>query len=353
MRASAPLPLPSSTCIYTPNDTAYTNTNEETERHARALQDNRLAFRGFNVGDLVLFIRVTLPSGSSFLAFNDECPHHYLSPASIGAVGHSAAYTLGRIVFLERKIAHVDTKTCQEDACKNAENGTALRAKSSTPPAVSTQSTVEICSSENPYGLPPNTRYCELTVEPFPPHTSTTPVTDESSVLNHDDPRAEPRISFHSFHVGQVALFFHTGIAGCYLAFNQNCGHHYLAPESIASAQEQCRTSVRSNGDTATDHLQGANDISSRECKGNADGWINSKHSSFSSSPSPSSSPLSSSPPSPASTSSPAYVFGEIVFMDHRIATAKGDLTGNPFNLQEGTVFYMVTIAPMGMAATG
>merc|ERR1712070_894812 len=79
------------------------------EEHSVTSRD-KIAFRQFRIGDLALFIRVSPPSEDSsknaiFLAFNEEQPHYYLSEESARLAGGSAAYLVGRLVFVDRCVA--------------------------------------------------------------------------------------------------------------------------------------------------------------------------------------------------------------------------------------------------------
>ncbi|TYZ58917.1 hypothetical protein PybrP1_009521 [[Pythium] brassicae (nom. inval.)] len=111
------------------------------------------------------------------------------------------------------------------------------------------------------------------------------------SVVSSASPAAaqqHQRISFRSFHISHLALFFLKGGKLPYVAFNEGAPHYYLAHESLQAA-------MQSGG-------------------GGGDG---------------------------SDKTPPAYICGEIIFIDTFQATEDF----NPYRLPYGTRFYVVTVA--------
>ncbi|DAZ95761.1 TPA: hypothetical protein N0F65_010263 [Lagenidium giganteum] len=237
--------------------------------------DNRLeellgiCYKSFSCGSVALF--VPTPFGD-YIAFHEGCPHYYLSMESIEAFkrdGSNPSYVLGTIVFIED---------------------------------------YESTTDRNPFCLREGTTYHVVTVTPLSDgqHATSdakTSLTDElplSQVLSSRSPRgSEPtgsfstsqlpstttvhqRISFRTFQISHLVLFFLRAGKLPYVAFNEGAPHYYLANESIQAARA---------GDP-NDKL-------------------------------------------------PAYICGEIIFIDSFQATEDF----NPYRLPYGTRFHVVTVA--------
>lgn len=178
--------------------------------HNETKHTNKIAFRSFEADDIALFIRV---GERTFLAFNDHCPHYYVSEESVHGIGTckvngtpeeiEVAFILGRIIFIED---------------------------------------FEAQAHRNPYGLTQGSEYHQCTVVLLPEQVD--PGEEGCSQCGSEGgfdgvgggQQLQQKISCESFGVHDLALFFETGRSNCFLAFNRKCPHYYLSMESINSA---------------------------------------------------------------------------------------------------------------------
>ncbi|KAF1315750.1 Ulk/ulk protein kinase, partial [Globisporangium splendens] len=237
-----------------------------------------ICYKSFSCGSIGLF--VPTPFGD-YIAFHEGCPHYYLSMESIAASerdGRNPPYVLGCIVFIE------DYVTSAESNPFNLREGTKYHIVTVTPLSSSESgandgmgagaSSIEdelplsqVLTSRSPRNEPPTNSF------------SSVQAVANASTTQHQ------RISFRSFHISHLALFFLKGGKLPYVAFNEGAPHYYLANESLQAA-------MQSEGDGSD-------------------------------------------------KTPPAYICGEIIFIDTFQATEDF----NPYRLPYGTRFHVVTVA--------
>jgi hypothetical protein len=226
-----------------------------------------ICYKGFSCGSVGLF--VPTPFGD-YIAFHEGCPHFYLSMESIEAFkldgGRNPPYVLGCIVFIEDYVASTDGNPyCLRDGtpyhivtvtplASSNSSATATSIPSDygdlpmsqalaprtlafepPPPPPPPRPTGGFFSSLSSY-LQPTPAVPQPTVaEPFdvpaPPQPSFSPATTNGSLTQHQ------RISFRSFQISHLALFFLKGGKQTYVAFNEGAPNYYLATESIQAAR--------------------------------------------------------------------------------------------------------------------
>ncbi|GMF26936.1 unnamed protein product [Phytophthora lilii] len=161
------------------------------ERRQWVTDDNRLeellgiCYKSFSCGSVALF--VPTPFGD-YIAFHEGCPHYYLSEESIAASKK------------DDSVGTADSSSASDELPLSQ---------------VLTGRTVASDVEEN--GLH------EVLSEQPPTHDSGTPVEHQ-------------RISFRSFQISSLALFFLKGGKLPYVAFNEGAPNYYLANESIQAA---------------------------------------------------------------------------------------------------------------------
>lgn len=256
------------------------------ERRQWVTDDNRIeellgiCYKSFSCGSVALF--VPTPFGD-YIAFHEGCPHYYLSEESIAASkkdDRNPPYVLGHIVYID------DHETTNELNPYCLREGTRYHVVSVTPLATSSHDAngsvgttdSSSASDELPLSQVLTGRTVVDDVEEHGLHeVSTVQPTPSTSPLEHQ------RISFRSFQISSLALFFLKGGKLPYVAFNEGAPNYYLANESIQAA-------ILGVGSDRTP---------------------------------------------------PAYICGEIIFIDTFQATEDF----NPYRLPYGTRFHVVTVA--------
>ncbi|CAI5730217.1 unnamed protein product [Peronospora destructor] len=258
------------------------------ERSQWVTDDNRLeellgiCYRSFSCGSVALF--VPTPFGD-YIAFHEGCPHYYLSEESIAASkkdDRNPPYVLGHIIYIE------DHETTDKLNPFCLREGTKYHVVSVTPLATSSHDANDsIGAAENlsvsdelPLSQVLTGRTVASGAEESGLHEA---VGKRPSVEATHGPIEHQRISFRSFQISSLALFFLKGGKLPYVAFNEGAPHYYLANESIQAAIL----------DVGSDRTP------------------------------------------------PAYICGEIIFIDtfHAIEDF------NPYRLTYGTRFHVVTVA--------
>ncbi|CAI5725309.1 unnamed protein product [Hyaloperonospora brassicae] len=258
------------------------------ERRQWVTDDNRLeellgiCYKSFACGSVALF--VPTPFGD-YIAFHEGCPHYYLSDESVAASkkdDRNPPYVLGHIVYIE------DHETTGNSSPYCLREGTKYHVVSVTPLATSSHDangsvgTVEKLSVSDE--LPPSQILTGRTVASDVEESSLHEcVGEQPSAATTHGPVEHQRISFRSFQISSLALFFLKGGKLPYVAFNEGAPNYYLANESIQAA-------ILGVGGDRTP---------------------------------------------------PAYICGEIIFIDTFQATEDF----NPYRLSYGTRFYVVTVA--------
>ncbi|KAG3145772.1 hypothetical protein PI124_g14669 [Phytophthora idaei] len=258
------------------------------ERRQWVTDDNRLeellgiCYKSFSCGSVALF--VPTPFGD-YIAFHEECPHHYLSEESIAASkkdDRNPPYVLGHIVYIE------DHETTDKLNPYCLRDGTKYHVVSVTPLATSSHdangSVGTVDSSSASDELPLSQVLTGRTVASDVEENGLHGVASEqsSAEVSHGSMEHQ-RISFRSFQISSLALFFLKGGKLPYVAFNEGAPNYYLANESIQAA-------ILGVGSDRTP---------------------------------------------------PAYICGEIIFIDTFQATEDF----NPYRLPYGTRFHVVTVA--------
>ncbi|KAF1781653.1 Autophagy-related protein 11 [Phytophthora cactorum] len=258
------------------------------ERRQWVTDDNRLeellgiCYKSFSCGSVALF--VPTPFGD-YIAFHEGCPHHYLSEESIAASkkdDRNPPYVLGHIVYIE------DHETTDKLNPYCLREGTKYHVVSVTPLATSSHdangSVGTVDSSSASDELPLSQVLTGRTVASDVEENGLHGVASEqsSAEVSHGSMEHQ-RISFRSFQISSLALFFLKGGKLPYVAFNEGAPNYYLANESIQAA-------ILGVGSDRTP---------------------------------------------------PAYICGEIIFIDTFQATEDF----NPYRLPYGTRFHVVTVA--------
>ncbi|CEG47509.1 Serine/threonine-protein kinase involved in autophagy [Plasmopara halstedii] len=258
------------------------------ERRNWITDDNRLeellgiCYKSFSCGSVALF--VPTPFGD-YIAFHEGCPHYYLSEESIAASkkdNRNPPYVLGHIVYVE------DHETTERTNPYCLREGTKYHVVSVAPLVSSNHEangSVETADSssaseELPLSQVLTGRTVASDVNENGLHHATS---DQVSAENCQGSNEHQRISFRSFQISSLALFFLKGGKLPYVAFNEGAPNYYLANESIQAA-------VLGVGSDRTP---------------------------------------------------PAYICGEIIFIDTFQATEDF----NPYRLPYGTRFHVVTVA--------
>ncbi|OWZ10279.1 ULK/ULK protein kinase [Phytophthora megakarya] len=258
------------------------------ERRQWVTDDNRIeellgiCYKSFSCGSVALF--VPTPFGD-YIAFHEGCPHYYLSEESIAASkkdDRNPPYVLGHIVYIE------DHETTDKLNPYCLREGTKYHVVSVTPLATSSHdangSVGTTDSSSASDELPLSQVLTGRTVASDVEENGLHEVLSESpSVKTSHGPIEHQRISFRSFQISSLALFFLKGGKLPYVAFNEGAPNYYLANESIQAA-------ILGVGGDRTP---------------------------------------------------PAYICGEIIFIDTFQATEDF----NPYRLPYGTRFHVVTVA--------
>ncbi|TDH72613.1 hypothetical protein CCR75_004298 [Bremia lactucae] len=250
------------------------------ERRQWVTDDNRLeellgiCYKSFTCGSVALF--VPTPFGD-YIAFHEGCPHYYLSEESIVASkkhDRNPPYVLGHIVYIE------DHETSDEKNPYCLREGTKYHVASVTPLATSSHNangSVETAdSSDASHELPLSQVLTGKAVVTGYEDAGLHQAENELGSTEHQ------RISFRSFQISSLALFFLKGGKLPYVAFNDGAPNYFLANESIQAA-------TLGVGSDRTP---------------------------------------------------PAYICGEIIFIDTFQATEDF----NPYRLSYGTRFYVVTV---------
>ncbi|CAI5702397.1 unnamed protein product [Peronospora effusa] len=255
------------------------------ERRQWVTDDNRLeellgiCYKSFSCGSVALF--VPTPFGD-YIAFHEGCPHYYLSDESIAASkkdDRNPPYVLGHIIYIE------DHETTDKLNPFCLREGTKYHVVSVTPLATSSHDANGSIGTANNSSvsdeLPLSQVLTGRTVTSDAEESET--VGELPSVETTHGPIEHQRISFRSFQISSLALFFLKGGKLPYVAFNEGAPHYYLANESIQAA-------ILGVGSDRTP---------------------------------------------------PAYICGEIIFIDtfHAIEDF------NPYRLPYGTRFHVVTVA--------
>ncbi|KAE9342766.1 hypothetical protein PF008_g10014 [Phytophthora fragariae] len=259
------------------------------ERRQWVTDDNRLeellgiCYKSFSCGSVALF--VPTPFGD-YIAFHEGCPHYYLSEESIAASkkdDRNPPYVLGHIVYIED---HETTGNLNPYCLRE---GTKYHVVSVTPLATSSHdangSVWTTDSSSASDELPLSQVLTGRTVASDVEENGLHEVVSEQSTAEEvsHSPIEHQRISFRSFQISSLALFFLKGGKLPYVAFNEGAPNYYLANESIQAA-------ILGVGSDRTP---------------------------------------------------PAYICGEIIFIDTFQATEDF----NPYRLPYGTRFHVVTVA--------
>ncbi|CAH0477664.1 unnamed protein product [Peronospora belbahrii] len=258
------------------------------ERRQWVTDDNRLeellgiCYKSFSCGSVALF--VPTPFGD-YIAFHEGCPHYYLSEESIAASkkdDRNPPYVLGHIVYIE------DHETTDKLNPFCLREGTKYHVVSVTPLATSSHdangSVGTTGNSSASDELPLSQVLTGRTVSSDTEDSGMHEAVDELRCSDTAyDSIEHQRISFRSFQISSLALFFLKGGKLPYVAFNEGAPHYYLANESIQAA-------ILGVGSDRTP---------------------------------------------------PAYICGEIIFIDtfHAIEDF------NPYRLPYGTRFHVVTVA--------
>ncbi|KAJ8554929.1 hypothetical protein ON010_g9555 [Phytophthora cinnamomi] len=212
------------------------------ERRQWVTDDNRLeellgiCYKSFSCGSVALF--VPTPFGD-YIAFHEGCPHYYLSEESIAASkkdDRNPPYVLGHIVYIE------DHETTDKLNPYCLREGTKYHVVSVTPLATSSHDAngsvgtadSSSASDELPLSQVLTGRTVASDVEENGLHEviSEPPSAEEAS----QSPIEHQRISFRSFQISSLALFFLKGGKLPYVAFNEGAPNYYLANESIQAA---------------------------------------------------------------------------------------------------------------------
>ncbi|KUF98296.1 hypothetical protein AM588_10009701 [Phytophthora nicotianae] len=258
------------------------------ERRQWVTDDNRLeellgiCYKSFSCGSVALF--VPTPFGD-YIAFHEGCPHYYLSEESIAVSkkdDRNPPYVLGHIVYIE------DHETTDKLNPYCLREGTKYHVVSVTPLATSSHDAngslgtadSSSASDELPLSQVLTGRTVVSDVEENGLHGVTS---DQPSAEVCHGQTEHQRISFRSFQISSLALFFLKGGKLPYVAFNEGAPNYYLANESIQAA-------ILGVGSDRTP---------------------------------------------------PAYICGEIIFIDTFQATEDF----NPYRLPYGTRFHVVTVA--------
>ncbi|KAH7464668.1 hypothetical protein PRIC1_005717 [Phytophthora ramorum] len=258
------------------------------ERRQWVTDDNRLeellgiCYKSFACGSVALF--VPTPFGD-YIAFHEGCPHYYLSEESIAASkkdDRNPPYVLGHIVYID------DHETTDKLNPYCLREGTKYHVVSVTPLATSAHDAngsvgtadSSSASDELPLSQVLTGRTVASDVEE---HGLQDVVSEQPSAEGSHTPVEHQRISFRSFQISSLALFFLKGGKLPYVAFNEGAPNYYLANESIQAA-------ILGVGSDRTP---------------------------------------------------PAYICGEIIFIDTFHATEDF----NPYRLPYGTRFHVVTVA--------
>ncbi|KAG1691913.1 hypothetical protein DVH05_026073 [Phytophthora capsici] len=258
------------------------------ERRQWVTDDNRIeellgiCYKSFSCGSVALF--VPTPFGD-YIAFHEGCPHYYLSEESIAASKkdeRNPPYVLGHIVYIED---HETTGNLNPYCLRE---GTKYHVVSVTPLATSSHDAngsvgtadSSSASDELPLSQVLTGRTVASDVEENGLHDA---VSEHPSVEVSGEAVEHQRISFRSFQISSLALFFLKGGKLPYVAFNEGAPNYYLANESIQAA-------ILGVGSDRTP---------------------------------------------------PAYICGEIIFIDTFQATEDF----NPYRLSYGTRFHVVTVA--------
>ncbi|GLE00307.1 hypothetical protein PINS_up009035 [Pythium insidiosum] len=288
------------------------------DRREWVTDDNRLeellgiCYKSFSCGSVGLF--VPTPFGD-YIAFHEGCPHHYLSVESIEAFKHDGrnpSYVLGCIVFIEDFVATTTNNPycLREDTPYHVVTVTPLSAASQANAAAS-ETELPLSQALAPRVIPiddtqptpaptarPSGFFSSLSsylghpsasppseTPPPPPSTQASIAPSSSAVPAFTSPHQQQhqRISFRSFQISHLALFFLKGGKLPYVAFNEGAPNYFLANESIQAARA-----------------------------GDAD-----------------------------DKTYPAYILGEIIFIDTFQATEDF----NPYRLPYGTRFHVVTVS--------
>ncbi|KAL3669298.1 hypothetical protein V7S43_005675 [Phytophthora oleae] len=258
------------------------------ERRQWVTDDNRIeellgiCYKSFSCDSVALF--VPTPFGD-YIAFHEGCPHYYLSEESIAASKkdeRNPPYVLGHIVYIED---HETTSSLNPYCLRE---GTKYHVVSVTPLATSSHDAngsvgtadSSSASDELPLSQVLTGRTVANDVEENGLHDA---ASEHPSVELSDGTVEHQRISFRSFQISSLALFFLKGGKLPYVAFNEGAPNYYLANESIQAA-------ILGVGSDRTP---------------------------------------------------PAYICGEIIFIDTFQATEDF----NPYRLPYGTRFHVVTVA--------
>ncbi|RLN15148.1 hypothetical protein BBJ28_00022197 [Nothophytophthora sp. Chile5] len=190
------------------------------ERREWVTDDNRLeellgiCYKSFAPGSVGLF--VPTPFGD-YIAFHEGCPHYYLSEESIAASKRDGRYETNPYCLREKTKYHVVSVTPLSSS--HDANGSVGTADSSS------------ASEELPLSQVLTGRSATDEVEEHGLHGALTNAPPSvGSALEHQ------RISFRSFQISSLALFFLKGGKLPYVAFNEGAPNYYLANESIQAA---------------------------------------------------------------------------------------------------------------------
>ncbi|KAG7395393.1 hypothetical protein PHYBOEH_003792 [Phytophthora boehmeriae] len=258
------------------------------ERRQWVTDDNRLeemlgiCYKSFSSGSVALF--VPTPFGD-YIAFHEGCPHYYLSDESIAASkrdDRNPPYVLGHIVYIE------DHVTSNELNPYCLREGTRYHVVSVTPLASSSHDangslgTTDSSSASDELPLS-QVLTGRTAIDDAEDHGLHEISSVQPPAATSHPPTEHQRISFRSFQISSLALFFLKGGKLPYVAFNEGAPNYYLANESIQAA-------ILGVGSDRTP---------------------------------------------------PAYICGEIIFIDTFQATEDF----NPYRLPYGTRFHVVTVA--------
>ncbi|EQC30003.1 ULK/ULK protein kinase [Saprolegnia diclina VS20] len=188
-----------------------------------------ICYKSFPLGGVALFVPTPL---GDYIAFHEGCPHYYLSQESIEAAKHDdddrkPNFVLGCLVYIEAFEATTERNPYQirlgstYHVCMVA----TLSMSVMTPRKEVTESP-PTPMTESPFMLHMSPQRGHELSPPVTPKRQSTP-----GLTQHQ------RISFRTFQINHLALFFLKNGKLPYMAFNEGAPNYYLAEESIAAAR--------------------------------------------------------------------------------------------------------------------
>ncbi|KAF0687476.1 Aste57867_20785 [Aphanomyces stellatus] len=178
-----------------------------------------ICYKSFPLGGVALFVPTPL---GDYIAFHEGCPHYYLSAESIQAAkrdDRKPIYVLGCLVFIE------DFEATESANPYQLRPGTLYH--------VCTVTALSSSAVPNVLSPPPSPSPC---VEP-PFTMSVVEKKQPTAGVSHENADRHQRISFRTFQINHLALFFPKNGKVPYVAFNDGAPYYYLAEESIAVAK--------------------------------------------------------------------------------------------------------------------